>query len=365
MRARLSLAVLLAATLAAASWASPAAAAPEQVHRAEVRWSLGERLGDRLARSCVRPRATGGGRYASGAYSQTGAAIGTVDAVARTGRATLAGGALQFRRTRKATRATRTVRLERLGVEMAGQGGYLVAKTGGTVRRIARIARFELSSGPLVLRGRSVPNTFRLTLTGAARALAPLARLGRARCRGGRARSRIGTGRPVGSVSLSFPPAAAVGLGGSVAMRLFLDAPRDPSTGQLPAVEVLPIAPADADGESLTLPITGSAPLVRGLSFAFAPTGTVATSAGIAVVLGTARVELRDLAFSFSQPRGAEGVTATVSGVRRPLATLAPNGAWAGDPDTLAAIAAGLGLSSLSLNTLSADATFTRTGGPG
>ena len=362
MRARLSLAALLATVLAVAVGAPPAMAAPEQVQRAEVRWSLGG-IADRLARSCVRPRATGGGRYASGTYAHTGAATGTVvDAVARTGGATLAGGVLQFRRTRRATRATRTLRLERLGVELAGQGGFLVARTAGRVRRIASIARLRLSSGALVLRGRSVPNTFRLTLTGAARALAPLARLGRARCSGGRARSRIRTGRPIGNVTLSFPPAAAVGLGGSVAMRLFLDAPRDSSTGQLPAVEVLPIAPADADGEFLTLPITGSAPLARGLGDVFAPTGTVATSAGVAVTLGSRRVELRDLAFSYSQTRRAEGVAATVGGVRRVLATLAPNGAWAGDPDALAAIAAGLGLPSLSLNTLSADATFTRTG---
>jgi hypothetical protein len=308
-----------------------------------------------LLAAAFAPRATGGGRYAGDAYTHTGAATGAVDVVARTGSATLSAGALQFRRR---------LRLERLGVELAGQGGFLVARTGGAVRRIARIARFAMTSGPLVLRRRSVPNTFRLTLTGTARALAPLAPLGRARCRGGRARTRIRTGRPVGTVTLSFPPAAAVGLGGSVAMRLFLDAPRDPSTGQLPAVEVLPIAPADADGEFLTLPITGSAPLARGRGEAFVPTGTVATSAGVAVALGSARVELRDLAFSYSQARGAEGVTATVSGVRRALATLSPSGTWAGDPDTLAAIASGLGVPSLSINTLSADATFTRTGAP-
>jgi hypothetical protein len=125
---------------------------------------------------------------------------------------------------------------------------------------------------------------------------------------------------------------------------------------------VLPIAPADADGEFLTLPITGSTPLARGRGDAFVPTGTVATSAGVAVSVGSARVELRDLAFSYSQARGAEGVTATVGGARRVLAALQPNGAWAGDPGTMAAIANALGLSSLSLNTISADATFTRTG---
>ena len=365
MRVRLSLAVVLAATLVSAVSALPAVAAPEQLQRAEVRWSLGQRLGDRLARSCIRPRATGGSRYAGNAYTHNGAATGTVDAAARSGAATLSGGSLQFRRTRRATGATRTLRLQRLGVQLTGRGGYLVATTGGRVRRIASIARLALSSGPLVLRGRSVPSTFRLTLTGTARALAPLARLGRARCRGGRARSGIRAGRPVGTVALAFPPAAAVGLGGSVALRLFLDAPRDPSTGQLPAVEVLPLAPAGADGEFLTLPITGSAALARGRGDAFVPTGTVATTAGVAVALGSARVELRDLAFSYSQARGAEGVTATVGGVRRVLATLSPSGTWAGDPDTLAAIASGLGLSSLSIDTLSADATFTRTGAPG
>jgi hypothetical protein len=111
VRARVALALLLAAALPAA----PAMAAPEQVQRAEVRWNLGDRLDGRLARSCIRPR---------GDFSQTGAATGTVDVVARSGAATLSRGELQFRRTRRASRGTRTLRLQRLGVELSGQGGF-------------------------------------------------------------------------------------------------------------------------------------------------------------------------------------------------------------------------------------------------
>jgi hypothetical protein len=220
--------------------------------------------------------------------------------------------------------------------------------------------RLTLSSGPVVQRGRRSPNTFRFTLSGTAKALAPLARLGNARCRGGRARTRIRTGSTVGTVSLSFPPAAAVGTGGSVGISLFVSAPRDPATGALPAIELIPIAPAEADGELIRLPVSGSAPLARRAGDAFVPTGAVSTTAGVAFVYGVARVELRDLAFGFSLANGLEGVTATVAGTRRVLATLS-GGAFVGDPGALAAIAAGLVVPSVSLAQASADPSFTST----
>ncbi len=339
----------------------PAQAAPEQVTRAEVRWDLGERLDARLERSCVRPRATGG-RYTDATWSRNGAATGTVDAEARTAGVTLGAGTLRFAKTRRAARSVRSLTLGRLGVELSGEGGYLVARVGGRTQRVASIGRPTHGSGPLVQRGRATPNTFRHTLSATARALAPLTRLASARCRGGRARARIRRGTAVGTVSVSWSPPRATGLAGGVGLRLFLNAPRDPVTGQLFAIDTLPIAPAESDGEGVTLPVTGSAPLVRGTGDAFVPAGPVATTAGVAFAVGAARVEVRDIALGYSATGRLEGLTATVAGVRRPLAVLGADGSLTGEPGAMAQIAAGLGLASVSVVSAAADAGFTRTG---
>jgi hypothetical protein len=350
MRVRF-LGALAAAVTALTALAPGAAAAPETVTRAEVRWTLPERLDGRLQRSCMRPRLTSG----------PAGATGTVDAVARAGGVRLTQGTSRFLKTRRAARGVRSLSLGHLGVQLSGQGGFLVGDDG---RRIARIPRLALSRGPLVARGRAVPNTFRLTLSGAATALAPLERLSRARCRGGEARAKVRVGTGVGTVALSFSPASAVGLGGTLALRLFLDVPRDPATSTLRVAQLVPIAPADADGESITLPVTGSTPLVRGGGDAFLPAGTVTTGAGAVVVLGSARVELRDLAFAFSQGRGLEVVSASIGGVRHTIATLTPNRTWASDPAGLQAIAAGLGVASATVTSAEATASFTKTSAP-
>ena len=178
-----------------------------------------------------------------------------------------------------------------------------------------------LTSGPVVQRGARVPSTFRLTLGGTARALAPLAALGDARCRGGRARSRVRTGAPVGTVSISVSPSRAVGLAGSVGLRLFLAAARDPATGQLLAIETQAVGGARAEGESILLPVTGTSPLVRGAGDAFLPAGTVATTAGVAFAAGAARVELTNLSFVFSGTGALQGLTGAVAGVPQVIAT--------------------------------------------
>ncbi|MEA2180488.1 MAG: hypothetical protein QOG77_3785, partial [Solirubrobacteraceae bacterium] len=307
-----------------------------------------QRLDGRLERSCVRPR------FAPGPAGATG----TVDAVARTGGVTLTQGTSRFAKTRRAARGVRSLSLGHLGVQLSGQGGFLVGDDG---ERIARIPRLTLTSGPLVARGRATPNTFRLTLSGEATALAPLQRLSRARCRGGDPRAKVRVGTEVGTVSLSYSPARAVGLGGTLGLRLFLDVPRDPATGTLRVAQLVPIAPADADGESIVVPITGSAPLVRGTGDAFIPAATVTTGAGATVVLGGARVELRDLAFGFSPARGLEVLSATIGGARHTIATLAPNRTWASDAAGMQAIANGLGVTSATVTSAEATASFTKT----
>ena len=344
--------------------ASTAVAAPETVNRAEVRWRLGDRLDDRLARSCIRPQVTSrsGGGYTNATYTQNGPATGTIDATSRTGGAVLSQGTLRFAKTRRAARGTRSLPLGQLGVQLTGQGGYLVSRTGGRVQRIASIPRVTLTSGPVVQRGARVPSTFRLTLGGTARALAPLAGLGDARCRGGRARSGVRTGAPVGTVSLSVSPSRAVGLAGSVGLRLFLAAARDPSTGQLLAIETQAVGGARAEGESILLPVTGTSPLVRGAGDAFLPAGTVATTAGVAFAAGAARVELTNLSFVFSGSGALQGLTGAVAGVPQVIVTAGAGGMLAGEPGALAAIAAGLGAPSVSIATLEATPGFTRTG---
>jgi hypothetical protein len=359
------LAVIAASTVALALvGASTAVAAPETVSRAEVRWRLGDRLDGRLARSCIRPQVTSrsGGAYTNATYAQNGPATGTVDLGARTGDAVLDRGTLRFAKTRRAARGTRSLPLGRLGVQLTGQGGYLVSTTGGRVERIASIPRMTLTSGPIVQRGVTVPSTFRLTLGGTARALAPLAALGDARCRGGRPRSGVRTGAPVGTVSLSVSPSRAVGLAGSVGLRLFLNAGRDPATGQLLAIETQAVGGARAEGESILLPVTGTSPLVRGAGDAFLPTGAVATSAGVAFAAGVARVELTNLSFVFSGAGALQGLTGSVAGVPQVIATAGAGGVLAGEPGALAAIAAGLGAPSVSIATLEATVGFTRTG---
>ena len=136
------LAVIAAGTVALALvGASTAVAAPETVNRAEVRWRLGDRLDDRLARSCIRPQVTSrsGGGYTDATYTQNGPATGTVDATSRTGGAVLSQGTMRFAKTRRAARGTRSLPLGQLGVQLTGQGGYLVSRTGGRVQRIASI----------------------------------------------------------------------------------------------------------------------------------------------------------------------------------------------------------------------------------
>ena len=76
-----------------------------------MRWRLGDRLDERLARSCIRPRCVGGGSYTDATYTQNGPATGTVDATARTGGAVLTRGTLRFAKTRRAARGTRSLTL--------------------------------------------------------------------------------------------------------------------------------------------------------------------------------------------------------------------------------------------------------------
>jgi hypothetical protein len=103
---------------------------------------------------------------------------------------------------------------------------------------------------------------------------------------------------------------------------------------------------------------------VRGAGDAFLPAGTVTTGAGAAVVLGNARVELRDLAFAFSPARGLEVLSATIGGARHTIATLAPNRTLASDPAGMQAIAAGLGVASVTVTSAEATASFTKTSAP-
>ena len=344
--------------------ASTAVAAPETVNRAEVRWRLGDRLDDRLARSCIRPQVTSrsGGGYTDATYTQNGPATGTVDATSRTGGAVLSQGTLRFAKTRRAARGTRSLPLGQLGVQLAGQGGYLVSRTGGRVQRIASIPRMTLTSGPVVQRGARVPSTFRLTLGGTARALAPLAALGDARCRGGRARSARqdrGSRRHRQPLRLTLARRRAGRLGRAAPLPRRR---RDPATGQLLAIETQAVGGARAEGESILLPVTGTSPLVRGAGDAFLPAGTVATTAGVAFAAGAARVELTNLSFVFSGTGALQGVTGAVAGVPQVIATAGAGGVLAGEPGALAAIAAGLGAPSVSIATLEATPGFTRTG---
>ena len=131
-------------------------------------------------------------------------------------------------------------------------------------------------------RGARVPSTFRLTLGGTARALAPLAAPGQTPAAAAVARARASaTGAPVGTVSLSVSPSRAVGLarlGRAAPLPRRRRATRPPGSSWRSRRR--PSAAPASEGESIPLPVTGTSPLVRGAGDAFLPAGTVATHGG-------------------------------------------------------------------------------------
>lgn len=204
----------------------------------------------------------------------------------------------------------------------------------GPRKPLLRIKRLGFQAGPFQRKGRDVPDTFVIGMSGRATILPALAReVTRIRCRGPHiVTSRpIRAGTPFGTVQLQLRPDAAVGIGGTFDLKnLRLRASTDTSDS---AVTVTPSS-LHAD-----LPADLRTPLSCEASYACVPrVGTqFAIGAGFVLSFGDRSTTVADLVASYVESNGrvVPTVTGTIDG--SPVTVITTYGGSADFEDRVAA----------------------------
>ena len=193
----------------------------------------------------------------------------------------------------------------------------------GPRRPLLRIKRFGFDMGPFQRKGKVVPDTFEIGLSGRATILPALAReVTRIRCRG----PHIVTSRPIragssfGTVQLQLRPDAATGIGGTFEIGGLKATGYDAATDQDVNVTVTPTAPARQVGKAIhwDLPADMHTPLLCEASYNCVPAvgAQFALGGGFVLSYGARSTTLADLALSSQDFNGRPGplVTGTLDG---------------------------------------------------
>ena len=359
-RPRAALAGLLLVLLAP----SAAAAAPQPVGAITVNWKLGQRLDSRLSGRCVLANQISsgveGGLDAGALYhAESGAEQyaprGRLDLTGRRGDAHLGEGALRFK---SSGGNLGRLDLKQLGLGLRGQRAYVTAAVRGKRVRVARLTGLKVRNVRFSRSGELIPNSLGVLYAGRARAMAPLARLGGARCAGSPQASRptgVHAGAAVGRVQILVVPTRGAGSGGGAVVDLAV-------RGGTTFAQGTPLAPATADDDGVRLAVPGGYPIRCMFDGGCFGAGTVATQGGLALSANGRTVELRDLQltyrFSLDTSDGLTapneelvGISAVFEGARTAVVVEGPGGRDI-DPAFAARLAATFGVASVSLDHL-------------
>jgi hypothetical protein len=195
------------------------------------------------------------------------------------------------------------------GMKIAGGGATVTGRIqrtrtifakAGPRRPLLRIKRLGFDSGPFQRRGKPVPDTFVIAMSGRATILPAFAReLTRIRCRGPHITTSrpIRAGSPFGSVQLQLRPDAATGVGGSFDITSL--AVRADNENDLPAIVTPTSIHVDLPGDLRT-------PLRCNASYDCVPVdGTqLALGSGFTVSLGDRAVTVAGLTAAFGELAG-------------------------------------------------------------
>jgi hypothetical protein len=243
---------------------------------------------------------------------------GSFDPVARTGSVTSNIPAFRIDNYNAHSRA---VVVGWLGLKASGKGAVVTGRIQRTRtifarvsprRPLLRIKRLTIESGPFQRKGKDVPDTFVVGMSGQAKVLPALAReVTRIRCRGPHiVTSRpIRAGSPFGLVQLQLRPDAATGIGGTVEMSKLEVTGYDIDADQDVTVTVTPAAPALPTGNVIrwNLPADVRTPLRCEASYNCAPAvGTQATlGGGFVLSRGDRSTTLANLALTVQDFNGS------------------------------------------------------------
>lgn len=337
-----SIAGLLAATgLAATAVAAPVAAKSSN-------WDLVIPQGGferKLLNDCLSSSRNGYQEFttsspANHVFEGVGVAItGSFDPAARTGSVTSNSPALRIDNFNAHSRA---VIVGWLGLKASGKGAVITGRIQrtrtifarvGPRKPLLRIKRLTIGSGPFQRKGKDVPDTFVVGMSGQATVLPALAReVTRIRCRGPHiVTSRpIRAGSPFGRVQLQLRPDAATGIGGTVEIGKLEVTGYDLDNDRDVTVTVAPMAPAVTAGNVVRwdLPADLRTPLLCEASYNCAPAvGTQDTlGGGFVLSNGNRSTTLANLALSIEDLNGSPEpvVTGTLDGA--PIRLFNPTG---------------------------------------
>jgi hypothetical protein len=300
-------------------------------------------------------------------FEGVGVAIaGSFDPAARTGLVTSNSPAFRIDNFNVHSRA---IIVGWFGLKASGKGAVITGRIQrtrtifsrvGPRKPLLRIRRLTIESGPFQRKGKIVPDTIVVGMSGQATVLPALAReITRIRCRGPHVvTSRpIRAGSPFGRVQLQLRPDAATGIGGTVQIGKLEVTGYDVNNDQDVTVTVTPAA------LRWDLPADLRTPLVCEASYNCTPAlGTQATlSGGIVLAGGSRSTTLANLAVGVQDSNGSPEpiVTGTVEGA--PITLFTRFGTTA---DFDERVAAALGLTDLRSRGGEVAAHFTKTALP-
>jgi hypothetical protein len=254
---------------------------------------------------------------------------GSFDPVARNGVISGSGAAVRFDNYNRGARA---IVLGGLGLKVSGSGAVVTGRIErtrtifsrfGPTKPLLRLKRIGFASGPFQRKGKDVPDTFVIALSGRATVLPALAReLTRIRCRGPHIVTShpIRAGTPFGAVRVQLRPDAATGIGGTFEISSLAVTGYDASADQDVTVTVTPTPPARQAGKAIRwdLPADLRTPLRCEASYNCVPAvgAQFSLGGGFVLSLGERRTTVADLSVAAQDFNGSPGpvVTGTLDG---------------------------------------------------